>query len=1312
MKNRKGFTLVELLAAIVILGILMVFSIPIITGMLDRSKNKIYVDDAKKMISRAEYQMRSSSNEIEVPDPGNCIVISLVYLDNGSFSNPPNGGSYIKDSSFVVVKNKGGNLEYSAMIVENVKGGGYKGVKLSTNTQLYGSNSLSRVTTFKNSELKIVEDSTKDVDTNYINEYLGNGYVSGIDHKYNYPKGNSGNAVVADNFVPKITKASIDHVKSFNSLEATLSLTVVDDDTAKSDLTVYIAYNDDGFKEINATPYGDKEQFTKNINFKDLGYDYVNGGPVSIYVIVKDKDGNTARKALEYKIQKNKNPEINNEESSITKLPSDSKNMTKALVTLSVTDDIYSLDELSVCLAESTTNQDINTCSNYKSYHEYFSESNTMEYQFNCGGTCTRDGKTHYLTVFVKDGKGLETHKKFEYTFSTNTAPVISNLTVETRVESFTSTNNNSKNAIVDFDVSDDLDSLNKLTIEISSGSKVDTHTNVNNTNFEFYLGDSIKYDGSTKSIKVKVTDSEGSSSEQVFSNYKLYTNQAPSISTFEVIPREEICTNSNYCSGEEGNSKNALVSISVNDDLDSDDKIKVCISENPNTCSYPSGAANYSKYSTYKDKYVNYEVSGTYNGDTKRIYAYAVDSEGNVVSSPKVVEYKLYDNQPPKITEFSVISKPNSVPSDGNLQIVYTIEAGDDFTPLADLDFKLYVDNVLLKSGKLTNFSGNQELTLPGIYDGKSRQIKVVVSDAYDSTSSEVEYQVFKKDLPIVNAFIESKNSLCDNEILCPNSANNDYTAKYSLDVEYDDGSLDDIVACVSDTDSCAEGDYKSYNEFYANKEIDYTFTASDSAKPYDGSVKKLYFFVRDKNLEFTESNIVKYTAEYTIYDNNKPVVVNSPVIVPVKESGDDRNLAKIKYSIGVLDDLDSNLQISYCKRIGEAKVCTDPVPYVTEYTLDNNNFFMIDKYTGQEFTIFSIITDSYGESVESEDLTYKVYEDEAPGIKSVDGVYDVRYKKNGNIYTYDEAVSQLNIPTTTPEDQAAQMIANHMATFEVVYSNMRVSFIVYDPLDNYSYYVAKSSNSATPSYSTDKFSGDNKELHIINYTGNDFVPGKDDDDSTKFTLYVKDDSGNVSTKSFIFNEYSECLTYNEETMRYDYNFDSSKEYKDENGNTVSNNQKISLSRCGGKCYKDSTSNNQIFGYYDEILSYKDRYNSSRTCVVDVLENPNDPNSKIVTERPYKAYCDFKDCFYKNDNYVRKAIGTTKMHSEVPITYENYQDNYYYVLYESSYTDGGKSIELTPTPNKLPANAVDAGVFDYNSSQSNPYIRVSVNNS
>ena len=98
LKNRKGFTLVELLATVVILGILIAFSTPIITGMVSNSRNKIYLSDAQKLIAEAEYKIKASSSVIEKPDPGDCIAISLVYLDSGDFDSPPNKGEYIQEA--------------------------------------------------------------------------------------------------------------------------------------------------------------------------------------------------------------------------------------------------------------------------------------------------------------------------------------------------------------------------------------------------------------------------------------------------------------------------------------------------------------------------------------------------------------------------------------------------------------------------------------------------------------------------------------------------------------------------------------------------------------------------------------------------------------------------------------------------------------------------------------------------------------------------------------------------------------------------------------------------------------------------------------------------------------------------------------------------------------------------------------------------------------------------------------------------------------------------------------------------------------
>ena len=140
MRNNKGFTMIELLAAIVILSILVGISIPIVASLLDNSRSKMYINDAKKLIAQADYKLRSSSSFIEKPDEGDCIIMTMAYLDTSEFDSPPNGGEYEKDSSFVVIKNNNGIMEYSVSVVEKLKGGGFKGLELVRKSELLSNN--------------------------------------------------------------------------------------------------------------------------------------------------------------------------------------------------------------------------------------------------------------------------------------------------------------------------------------------------------------------------------------------------------------------------------------------------------------------------------------------------------------------------------------------------------------------------------------------------------------------------------------------------------------------------------------------------------------------------------------------------------------------------------------------------------------------------------------------------------------------------------------------------------------------------------------------------------------------------------------------------------------------------------------------------------------------------------------------------------------------------------------------------------------------------------------------------------------------
>lgn len=60
MKKNKGFTLVELLAVIVILAVISLVAVPNVVSMLERNKKKQMVLDAKEMLNK--YQNKSTLN--------------------------------------------------------------------------------------------------------------------------------------------------------------------------------------------------------------------------------------------------------------------------------------------------------------------------------------------------------------------------------------------------------------------------------------------------------------------------------------------------------------------------------------------------------------------------------------------------------------------------------------------------------------------------------------------------------------------------------------------------------------------------------------------------------------------------------------------------------------------------------------------------------------------------------------------------------------------------------------------------------------------------------------------------------------------------------------------------------------------------------------------------------------------------------------------------------------------------------------------------------------------------------------------------
>ena len=84
--NRKGFTLVELLAVLVILSAIMAIVIPSLSSSMERAKNKKMESNKKLLISAAE--MYVSDHRYSIDNNSSSCYISLgILVDGGYITN-------------------------------------------------------------------------------------------------------------------------------------------------------------------------------------------------------------------------------------------------------------------------------------------------------------------------------------------------------------------------------------------------------------------------------------------------------------------------------------------------------------------------------------------------------------------------------------------------------------------------------------------------------------------------------------------------------------------------------------------------------------------------------------------------------------------------------------------------------------------------------------------------------------------------------------------------------------------------------------------------------------------------------------------------------------------------------------------------------------------------------------------------------------------------------------------------------------------------------------------------------------------------
>ena len=165
--NRKGFTLIEILAVIIILGVIMTIAVPNVLSMIDRNKKDTFIEHAKMMATQAEYTIRKDVS-IEYPSEGKAIVLTLEYLNTNDISESPYDTSYNKERSFVAIVNKkeGEYTEYKYYVHLVACGdetcttsSKTTGINLIDVSELTGSVRFSKVETAEEVEINYINDN-------------------------------------------------------------------------------------------------------------------------------------------------------------------------------------------------------------------------------------------------------------------------------------------------------------------------------------------------------------------------------------------------------------------------------------------------------------------------------------------------------------------------------------------------------------------------------------------------------------------------------------------------------------------------------------------------------------------------------------------------------------------------------------------------------------------------------------------------------------------------------------------------------------------------------------------------------------------------------------------------------------------------------------------------------------------------------------------------------------------------------------------------------------------------------------------------
>lgn len=1292
MKKKKGFTLIELLASIVLLGILFGLGIPMLTSTVTRSRDKMYVTDARKLVSKVEYLMKSASTTIEKPDDGSCIVVSMGYLDDSDFRTSPNEGKYVEDASYVVVKNNGGHLEYSVAIVEKLNDGGYKGILLVKSAALQENNAVKYVKGIKNSELVRVTDNLQ---SGYINTQLGTTanpeYVAGINHIYHEAEMDDSSSIgglASPEIIDAVIKSSSG--KQFNSLDATLSLTVEDEDTPLTDISVYISDVKYDQSEYRKEAYGDKSSFVKDYEFDKMGYDYYNKPNVKLYIIVEDPDGNTDKLELDYRLHINEAPVIG-DETKLLKRAVDKVNMGTALLNLAISDDIDSNNQIQICYTENMADTAA-TCKDYVSYADAIKSD--IYYTFN-QSNCSLNGQEYSLKLFAKDSQGATSEKVLKYKLHTDVAPTFATSNA-VKIQT-TETGYNSLDVKVLVNGSDDVTVDSNLKVRIREGSTNEIYP-YNQEGIAFKL--SGTYDGKPRNIIVSLIDECNHETAYPTITYNVYKNEAPRVKNIAINSNGYGCKNIDTCPIETaGGNISTTVTFDIYDDLDYTDigdKVLVCVSENKEDC---NNAANFKKYSTYTEGYTHV-FSGSYDGKTRTLYVIAKDSYGetnytipNGVDSVNSKTYRVYKNEAPTIDEFSLVSNLEAYTSTSSLNVRIYLDASDDMDDMSELKYSVetegYDEDVEIKSLEDYDSVEGIPYRIAGEYDGGTRNIIFKVYDQYSLVATKkVEYTVYTNKAPEIyyievsegvgedgepidvqttkeNEFDIVPSADCEMNYKCPfiekdedgeiiSNKNAEVSLMFEVLDDVDKVSEDDdeesefvsgdMKICVSENeDDCSNTSSSNYILYkdYLNGDQSYTFNKGKT-NPYIGETKTLHVFVVDSGGLVTHAS-----KNYTLYTAKAPKFLDKEEVEEGSSSGEDISYPNIQSAVEVEFDEDGEEIKNYNSVDAIYKVLAidefeDSVNLEINICYKKTN--SSDNYTCTGYMPYAEKYDIHFNETSYNGQEYTIYSTVRNSLGLTSTSKSIKYKlyNDATPTIYDvTATYQNGMGEEVDENSSGPVSLNGYVTgaWNTITGNyIKVAVVARDAHDTYKICVTKENNVNTCTFIGKQdgsgFDGTSSNTGLVYFVEPEHLYYRSESKMTRdnYYVFVEDSHGNKSQGvKFNARVYNECQDVESVIEKTEYTLDTSR----------ANNIGISGKRCGskgGQCYygvavtSEEDDEEDLSGTIEDttgiIAYYKKRlfYKDKFNSNLSCVKK-DDSGSDFVED--YTANCSFKDCFY-----------------------------------------------------------------------------------